>query len=219
MVEENKAAAEATPEATTTQAHGAGPLQDLTGKIELIDDNIILNEEFKKNVAIPYFKDIYKDLAAQSDAKSKGINKVSILNVSHFIKFILRSAAMPNVLGGFRYAFHVSAGFQPITEALISLFAKDMMQKQCGGNSVHTDFKHSSMIIETRLMPVCMCALYVLVQLAPRYHWRAILLRARPKFERIRRLEGVRPRLVQDLLLGYGDKVEIYIRYVSLALL
>jgi len=61
---------------------GAGSLQDLTGKIELIDDNIILNEEFKKNVAIPYFKDIYKDLAAQSDAKSKGINKVSILNVS-----------------------------------------------------------------------------------------------------------------------------------------
>lgn len=54
----------------------------MTGRIELIDDNIILNEEFKKNVAIPYFKDIYKDLAAQSDAKSKGINKVSILNVS-----------------------------------------------------------------------------------------------------------------------------------------
>lgn len=61
---------------------GAGALQDLTGKIELIDDSIILNEEFKKNVAIPYFKDIYKDLAAQSDAKSKGINKISILNVS-----------------------------------------------------------------------------------------------------------------------------------------
>ena len=66
---------------TSTQ-RGAGSLNDLTGKIELIDDNIIFNEEFKKNVAIPYFKDIYKDLAAQSDAKSKGINKVSILNVS-----------------------------------------------------------------------------------------------------------------------------------------
>jgi len=62
-------------------ATNAGLAQD-TGKIELIDDNIILNEEFKKNVAIPYFKDIYKDLAAQSDAKSKGINKVSVLNVS-----------------------------------------------------------------------------------------------------------------------------------------
>ena len=66
-------------------ATNAGLAQD-TGKIELIDDNIILNEEFKKNVAIPYFKDIYKDLAAQSDAKSKGINKVSVLNVSLKLK-------------------------------------------------------------------------------------------------------------------------------------
>ena len=65
-----------------TSTAGVGSLADLTGKIELIDDNIILNEAFKKNVAIPYFKDIYKDLAAQSDAKSKGINKVSMMNVS-----------------------------------------------------------------------------------------------------------------------------------------
>ena len=47
-----------------------------------------MNEEFKKNVAIPYFKDIYKDLAAQSDARGKGINKVSILNVSAYVKVI-----------------------------------------------------------------------------------------------------------------------------------
>ena len=81
MVEENKEVA-ATEQPAGTGTQGAGSLNDLTGKIELIDDNIIFNEEFKKNVAIPYFKDIYKDLAAQSDAKSKGINKVSILNVS-----------------------------------------------------------------------------------------------------------------------------------------
>ena len=62
------------------RALGLCRISDL--RIELIDDNIILNDEFKKNVAIPYFKDIYKDLAAQSDSKSKGINKVSILNVS-----------------------------------------------------------------------------------------------------------------------------------------
>lgn len=80
MVEEVKATA--STETETSTQRGAGSLNDLTGKIELIDDNIIFNEEFKKNVAIPYFKDIYKDLAAQSDAKSKGINKVSILNVS-----------------------------------------------------------------------------------------------------------------------------------------
>jgi hypothetical protein len=33
-------------------------------------------------VAVPYFKDIYKDLVSQSDSKSKGINKVSILTYS-----------------------------------------------------------------------------------------------------------------------------------------
>jgi hypothetical protein len=32
------------------------------GKIELVDDHLTLNEDFKKSVAIPYFKDIYKDL-------------------------------------------------------------------------------------------------------------------------------------------------------------
>ena len=57
-----------------------------------------MNEEFKKNVAIPYFKDIYKDLAAQSDAKSKGINKVSILNVSLFKqKFDLQQESCKSV--------------------------------------------------------------------------------------------------------------------------
>ena len=77
---------------TAAQTTG-GQKEDVTGKIELIDDNIILNEEFKKNVAIPYFKDIYKDLVAQSDAKSKGINKVSVLNVSLYICSINESAA------------------------------------------------------------------------------------------------------------------------------
>jgi len=33
-------------------------------RIELVDDKILTNEEFKKNVAIPYFKDIFKDLVA-----------------------------------------------------------------------------------------------------------------------------------------------------------
>ena len=51
-------------------------------KIELVDDTHVLNEDFKKNVAIPYFKDIYKDLVQQSDNKTKGINKLSILTVS-----------------------------------------------------------------------------------------------------------------------------------------
>ena len=61
---------------------GVGGLVNLTGKIELAEDSSVLNEEFKKNVAIPYFKDIYKDLASQSDEKAKGINRLSLLNVS-----------------------------------------------------------------------------------------------------------------------------------------
>merc|ERR1712110_1069415 len=72
---------ETTSETTASQATGTTEsTQQAPTTIELIDDKIVLNEDFKKNVAIPYFKDIYKDLAAQSDAKSKGINKVSILN-------------------------------------------------------------------------------------------------------------------------------------------
>lgn len=47
-----------------------------------MDDTAVLNEDFKKNVAIPYFKDIYKDLVQQSDNKTKGINKLSILTYS-----------------------------------------------------------------------------------------------------------------------------------------
>jgi hypothetical protein len=50
-------------QAQTTEA----PVQrteDITGKIELAEDTATLNEEFRKNVAIPYFKDIYKDLVA-----------------------------------------------------------------------------------------------------------------------------------------------------------
>jgi hypothetical protein len=52
-----------------------------------VDDTSVPNEDFKKNVAIPYFKDIYKDLVQWSDNKQKGINKVSILTVSYTMIF------------------------------------------------------------------------------------------------------------------------------------
>ena len=57
--------------------------EQVTETIELVDDAILNNEEFKKNVAIPYFKDIYKDLVAQSDSKDKGINKITILTYTN----------------------------------------------------------------------------------------------------------------------------------------
>ena len=40
----------------------------------------LCSEEFKSKVCIPYFRDIYKDLAERSDHKSKGINKLTIMN-------------------------------------------------------------------------------------------------------------------------------------------
>lgn len=61
---------------------GSTALTNMTGRLEFAEDNMVLNEEFKKNVAIPYFKDIYKDLVSQSDSKSKGLNKITLLNVS-----------------------------------------------------------------------------------------------------------------------------------------
>ena len=66
----------------------------MTTQIDIIDSNIILNDDFKKNVAIPYFKDIYKDLAAQSDNKSKGINKVTVLNVSNSPIYSLEESSL-----------------------------------------------------------------------------------------------------------------------------
>lgn len=38
------------------------------------------SEQFKKTIVIPYFKDIYRDLASRSDKKSAGINKVTIID-------------------------------------------------------------------------------------------------------------------------------------------
>ena len=60
--------------------------------MEIAEDRLVLSEEFKKNVAIPYFKDIYRDLVTQSDEKAKGIGRntiisVSIISISHLKKF------------------------------------------------------------------------------------------------------------------------------------
>ncbi len=44
--------------------------------ILLKDFDLDENEHFIKFVFIPYFKDIYNDLAAKSEKKSKGITKL-----------------------------------------------------------------------------------------------------------------------------------------------
>lgn len=59
-------------------------MQVSLGQLKLDENDTILlkdfdldeNEHFIKFVFIPYFKDIYNDLAAKSEKKSKGITKI-----------------------------------------------------------------------------------------------------------------------------------------------
>lgn len=52
------------------------PFNEQEDKIYLKDFDLEQNEHFIKFVFIPYFKDIYNDLADKSENKEKGINKV-----------------------------------------------------------------------------------------------------------------------------------------------
>jgi Ca2+-binding EF-hand superfamily protein len=49
-------------------------------RLVIPDFSEIESEQFKKDIVIPYFKDIFKDLASRSDKKSAGINKVTIID-------------------------------------------------------------------------------------------------------------------------------------------
>lgn len=61
------------PSASTNASVDSGDAYD---RIYLKDFDLEQNEHFIKFVFIPYFKDIYNDLADKSDKKAKGINKV-----------------------------------------------------------------------------------------------------------------------------------------------
>jgi hypothetical protein len=54
-----------------------------SNKIYLKDFDIEENEHFVKYVFIPYFKDIYRDLAERSDKKAKGINRIIFVEVCY----------------------------------------------------------------------------------------------------------------------------------------
>ena len=45
-------------------------------RLVIPDFSEIESEQFKKEVVIPYFKDIYKDLASRSDKKSEELIKL-----------------------------------------------------------------------------------------------------------------------------------------------
>ena len=49
-------------------------------RLVIHDFSSIESESFKKDIVIPYFKDIYRDLASRSDKKSSGINKVTMID-------------------------------------------------------------------------------------------------------------------------------------------
>jgi len=52
-------------------------------RLTIPDFSEIESEPFKKDVIVPYFKDIFRDLASRSDNKKAGINKVTIIEYSH----------------------------------------------------------------------------------------------------------------------------------------
>ena len=54
-----------------------------TSQIEVPEFSSVESETFKKEIVIPYFKDIFKDLAQWSDKKDKGINKVTIIEYAN----------------------------------------------------------------------------------------------------------------------------------------
>ncbi|CAI2385119.1 unnamed protein product [Moneuplotes crassus] len=53
-------------------------------RLTIPDFSEIESEQFKREAVVPYFRDIYKDLASRSDNKAAGINKVTIIEYCHF---------------------------------------------------------------------------------------------------------------------------------------
>lgn len=51
-----------------------------SNSFQLLFTEPVQTEDFKQKVCVPYFKDIFKDLQERSDSKSKGINKISLIN-------------------------------------------------------------------------------------------------------------------------------------------
>jgi hypothetical protein len=50
--------------------------------IVLADDNLLEDAAFKREIGVPYFKDIYKDLLHQVGEKSKAIDKNTLVGYS-----------------------------------------------------------------------------------------------------------------------------------------
>jgi Ca2+-binding EF-hand superfamily protein len=83
-------------------------------RLEMLTDSLVETEHFQKNVVLPYFKDIYKDLASRSENPDKGIEKFTILQYCE----------LPGVYGDRFFAILDTdgSGFIELKEFLVGLF-------------------------------------------------------------------------------------------------
>jgi hypothetical protein len=87
----------------------------VNNKVFLKDYDIEQNEHFVKYVFIPYFKDIFKDLAERSDKKAKGINHIA------FIEVINSSSIYPYL---YLQSFHII-----LIQCVVCEFARNIERK------------------------------------------------------------------------------------------
>lgn len=62
-------------------------MKQLAEKLEMIElvDNFEVSDSTKKDVILPYLRDLYHDWSSNSDAPEKGVPKVLLLKVSKII--------------------------------------------------------------------------------------------------------------------------------------
>jgi Ca2+-binding EF-hand superfamily protein len=83
-------------------------------RLEMLTDSLVETEHFQKNIVLPYFKDIYKDLANRSENPTKGIEKFTILQYCN----------LPGVYGDRFFAILDTdgSGFIELKEFLVGFF-------------------------------------------------------------------------------------------------
>ena len=86
----------------------------MTSRLEMLTDSLVETEHFQKNIVLPYFKDIYKDLASRSEKPDKGIEKFTLLQ---YIE-------LPGVYGDRFFAIMDTddSGFIELKEFLVGFF-------------------------------------------------------------------------------------------------
>lgn len=80
----------------------------------MLTDSLVETEHFQKNIVLPYFKDIYKDLASRSENPTKGIEKFTLLQYCE----------LPGVYGDrfFSILDTDGSGFVELKEFMVGLF-------------------------------------------------------------------------------------------------